>query len=453
MSLRAQHWLIVGLGASGTSALRYLLREGAVCLATDSRDLPPDLAALRAEFPQVEFHVGGFFAPEPLNRFAGAIVSPGVSLDDEFVQKLAAAGVPILGDVELFARALSRDPGPGSRLPAVIAITGSNGKSTVTTLVGDMARAAGLNVKVGGNLGKPVLDLLDASADLYVLELSSFQLETTHSLRSTAATVLNLSEDHLDRHHTMENYGRIKSGIYRGADVAVVNRDDVATSRNAEQASAVLSFGLDLPSDGHYGLLHADGQIWLMRGAQRLLAMSELRMIGLHNAANALAALALGEVAGIALAPALQALRAFPGLPHRCQWVSDAGGVTWIDDSKGTNVGSTLAALRGLSGPIVWLGGGRGKGQDFSPLRPPLAEKGRAAIVYGEDADKLQRGLLGALPVSRVHTLDEAVREARDCAQPGDQVLLSPACASLDQFSNYIERGLRFAQLARQGAE
>ena len=308
MSLRAQHWLIVGLGASGTSALRYLLREGAVCLATDSRDLPPDLAALRAEFPQVGFHVGGFFAPEPLNRFAGAIVSPGVSLDDEFVQKLAAAGVPILGDVELFARALSRDPGPGSRLPAVIAITGSNGKSTVTTLVGNMVRAAGLNVKVGGNLGKPVLDLLDASADLYVLELSSFQLETTHSLRSTAATVLNLSEDHLDRHHTMENYGRIKSGIYRGADVAVVNRDDVATSRNTEQASAVLSFGLDLPSDGHYGLLHADGQIWLMRGAQRLLAMSELRMIGLHNAANALAALALGEVAGIALAPALQAL-------------------------------------------------------------------------------------------------------------------------------------------------
>ncbi len=453
MSLRAQHWLVVGLGASGTSALRYLLREGAVCLATDSRASPPDLAALRTDFPQVEFRIGGFSAPEPLNQFAGVVVSPGVALDGEFVQRLAAAGVPILGDVELFARALSRVPGPRFRVPAVIAITGSNGKSTVTTLLGDMARAAGLNVKVGGNLGKPVLDLLDATAELYVLELSSFQLEATHSLRSVAATVLNLSEDHLDRHHTMEAYGRIKARVYRGADVAVVNRDDAATLRDAGLAARVISFGSDAPDDGDYGLLLADGETWLMRGTQRLLAMSEMRVMGLHNAANALAALALAEAAGIALAPALQALRAFPGLPHRCQWVSDAGGVTWIDDSKGTNVGSTLAALRGLSGPIVWLGGGRGKGQDFSPLRPPLAEKGRAAIVYGEDADKLQRGLLGALPVSRVHTLDEAVREARDCAQPGDQVLLSPACASLDQFSNYIERGLRFAQLARQGAE
>lgn len=453
MSLRAQHWLVVGLGASGTSALRHLLREGAICLATDSRDSPPGIAALRPGLPQVEFRLGGLSAPQPLNRFAGAVVSPGVPLDQAFVQRLGAAGVPILGDVELFARALRRVPGSGSRPPAVIAITGSNGKSTVTTLVGDMARAAGLNVKLGGNLGKPVLDLLDANAELYVLELSSFQLETTHSLRSTAATVLNLSEDHLDRHRTMENYGRIKAGIYRGADVAVINRDDVATSRDAEQASSMLSFGLDLPPHGHYGLQHAEDPIWLMRGAQRLLALSELRMIGLHNAANALAALALAEAAGIALAPALQALRAFRGLPHRCQWVSDAGGVTWIDDSKGTNVGSTLAALHGLSGPIVWLGGGQGKGQDFSPLRRPLADKGRAAIVYGEDADKLQSGLLGALPVSRVHTLDEAVRAARDCAQPGDQVLLSPACASLDQFSNYIERGLRFARLARQGSE
>lgn len=451
-TLRAQRWLIVGLGTSGASALRYLRREGAVCVATDSRNDPPGYARLGTEMPDVEFYVGGFTAPEPLSRYHGAVVSPGLPLDDPFVERLRSAGVPICGDVELFARALTRLPSPVSGLPAVIAITGSNGKSTVTTLVGDMARAAGMNVKVGGNLGEPALDLLDPAAALYVLELSSFQMESTSSLSATAATVLNLSEDHLDRHRSMNAYGAAKARIYRRARVAVVNRMDPATRRDAHLAQRIVSFGLDAPDEGQYGLIECAGERWLAYGSTKLTAQSRLRLLGAHNAANALAALALADAAGVPRDAALDALRAFPGLPHRCQWVSDVGGKTWIDDSKGTNVGATLAALHGLGGPIVWLGGGQGKGQDFSPLRWPLGQKGRAAIVFGEDAVRLEAALSGALPVLRVQTLDEAVGEARRLSQTGDQILLSPACASLDQFRNYIERGKRFAFLAREQA-
>lgn len=448
--------LIVGLGASGVSALRYLAREGAKLVVTDSRAAPAGVEALRREFPQVEFRLGAFDASRPLTQFAEAVVSPGVSLDEPFVHSLIAAGIPVIGDIELFARAVSS---PVSRLssPGVIGITGSNGKSTVTTLVGEMARAAGLRVKVGGNLGTPALDLLSDDTELYVLELSSFQLETTHSLRCSAAAFLNLAEDHLDRHHDMARYAAIKSRIFDGCEVAVVNRDDEAVMREVEfhgakkgarRVTRIVSFGLGAPDprEHEYGITEHESGRWLACGTSRLTPHASLRIHGLHNAANALAALALADAVGIAREAALQALREFRGLPHRCEFVAERGGVTWLNDSKGTNVGSTLAALKGLSGPIVWLGGGQGKGQDFSPLAQPLADKGRAALLFGQDAQAIEDAICGALPVYRDPDMNAALSRAKTLAQPGDQVLLSPACASLDQFRNYVERGERFSR-------
>ncbi|WP_428309875.1 UDP-N-acetylmuramoyl-L-alanine--D-glutamate ligase [Hydrocarboniphaga sp.] len=427
---RDQRLLIVGLGASGVSTLRYLSRAGAQLVVTDSRLNPPGIDTLRSDFSAVEFHLGAFDAPRPLTQFREAIVSPGVSLEEPFVRELIAAGVAVIGDIELFARAANAP---------VIGITGSNGKSTVTTLVGQMANAAGLRVRVGGNLGTPALDLLADDAQLYVLELSSFQLETTHHLKLRAATNLNLSQDHLDRHGSMEHYAAVKARIFAHAEIAVVNCEDALVMRHAP--AGALSFALDASAD--YAL---DAGQQLMHKGQALIAFSELKIQGLHNAANALAALALADAAGIPRDASLQALSEFRGLPHRCAYVAKIDGVTYLDDSKGTNVGATLAALQGLDGPIVWLGGGQGKGQDFAPLASLLADKGRAAILFGADAALIERAIYGALPVYREADLAASVRRAHQLAQRGDRVLLSPACASLDQFKNYVERGQRFAQ-------
>lgn len=445
-SYAGRHLLVVGLGLSGVSALRYLARTGAQITVTDSRAEPAGIAALRAEFPQVVFRLGAFSASQPLGRFDEAVVSPGVSLDEPFVRELVAAGVPVIGDIELFAREADAP---------VIGITGSNGKSTVTTLVYEMAKAAGLRVAVGGNLGVPALDLLASDCELYVLELSSFQLETMHTLKLRAAANLNLSQDHLDRHGSMAHYAAVKGRIFDHCEVAVVNRADAATRLNAERAGRITSFGIDIPDKaGEYGLVpHGDGTRLARRDAASSLMgfvlTSELRIQGLHNAANALAAIALADAGGFLTVPALQALREFPGLPHRCAFVAETNGVVWLDDSKGTNVGATLAALQGLSGPIVWLGGGQGKGQDFSPLAEPLAQKGRAAVLFGQDAQAIEDAILGALPVYREADLQASVLRARSLAQAGDRVLLSPACASLDQFKNYVERGQRFAQAVK----
>ncbi len=434
-----QRMLVVGLGASGISALRYLVREGAEVVVTDSRAQTAATAALQAQFPAVEFRVGGFDAPQPLTQFATAVVSPGVALDDPFVRELFEAGVPVIGDIELFARAVGSVP--------VVGITGSNGKSTVTTLVGEMARAAGLRVQVGGNLGPPALDLLRDDAQLYVLELSSFQLETTQTLHCKAATFLNLSQDHLDRHGNMAHYGAVKARIFNHCDVAVINRDDAVVQQHALaaiQGARVVSFGLGAPEHGHYGLIDEAGEYWLATGAERLLAGSALKIFGLHNADNALAALALADAIGIAREHSLGALRAFAGLPHRCEFVGEHAGVQYFNDSKGTNVGSTLAALMGLPAPIVWLGGGQGKGQSFVELRAALAEKSRAAVLFGEDAALIERDILGAVPVYRAPDMNAALACARSLALAGDRVLLSPACASMDQFKNYAERGEQF---------
>jgi len=437
--------LIVGLGATGASVARWLTQAGLPFAVTDSRANPPGLDAI-GDAPRA---LGALASPLPLTELAEAIISPGVALTEPLVQALRAAGVPIVGDVELFARAFRALPRGADGYPLAVGITGSNGKSTVTALVGAIAEAAGLRVAVGGNFGTPVLDLLDPAVQLYVLELSSFQLETTDCLPLRAATMLNVSQDHLDRHGTMSAYTAAKARVYAHAEVAVINRDDAATRTGADAAARVVSFGLGAPEDEQYGLIEHEGERWAAYGATPLFPVSSLKIEGAHNAANALAAFALARAVGLGETAIFKGLYAFPGLAHRCEWVADLDGVSWINDSKGTNVGASLAALQGLTGPLVWLGGGQGKGQDFTPLRAPLKDKARLAVLFGVDAAQIETALAGVVPVRRVADLDEAVAVARASAQHGDRVLLSPACASLDQFKNYEARGARFRELVR----
>jgi UDP-N-acetylmuramoylalanine--D-glutamate ligase len=423
--------LIVGLGTTGLSVARFLMGRGETFRVADSRLRPPGLAALHAMAPHAPVHTGAFDA----NLFASMrrlIVSPGVSLREPAVQAARRAGAEVLGDIEVFARE--------ARAP-VVAVTGSNGKSTVTTLLGEMARQVGLRVAVGGNLGTPALDLLNApEPELYVLELSSFQLETVESLAPAAAVVLNLCADHLDRYDGIEDYAAAKARVFRGARVAVFNRDDPLVTAMTRDTRGV-SFGLGPPGEAQYGLIDHDGAPWLARGVEPLLPERSLRMAGRHNTANALAALALADALGLARGPVLQVLQEFPGLAHRCQWVARVDGVDWYNDSKGTNLGATLAALSGMPTPVVLIAGGQGKAQDFAPLRGVAADKARAVVLLGQDAALISQALAGAVPVLQVVDMEAAVEQARRLAQPGDAVLLSPACASLDMFRNYEHRG------------
>lgn len=449
---RGTRALVVGLGKSGLSSACFLARHGYEVAVTDSRAVPPGLDALRAQWPDVAVFLGGF-AAQAFHQADMLVISPGVSLHApplaEAVARSAAQGKAVIGDIELFAEHADAP---------VIAITGSNGKSTVTTLVGEMARCAGRDVRLGGNLGTPALDLLgDAAPDLYVLELSSFQLETTTSLQSVAAVILNISEDHLDRYSGLDEYAAAKARIYAGAAVRVANTDDPRVMALAETAAGpVVRFGLGPPAGDDYGIAvpaPADtGETGpgLCRGKHYLLPLDALRIQGLHNAANALAALALGEAAGLPLAAMLKALRRFPGLAHRCQWVAQGAGVTWYNDSKATNVGATLAALRGLrEAQVVLIAGGQGKGQDFTPLRAAAAAKARAVVVLGEDAGSVEQALDAVVPVVHADDMVAAVSAAADLARPGDAVLLSPACASFDMFRGFEHRGERFAAAAR----
>jgi UDP-N-acetylmuramoylalanine--D-glutamate ligase len=432
--------LIVGLGATGLSCARFLVAQGAEIAITDSRLNPPGLAQLQAELPDVAVFVGGF-EPDAFNRAECLVISPGVSLRDPLIVKARERGTEILGDVEIFARFVEAP---------VIAITGSNGKSTVTTLVAEMARNSGLKIAMGGNIGTPVLDLLQERPDLYVLELSSFQLETTASLDAVAATILNISEDHLDRYISLNDYVAAKTRIYHGHGTLVINRDDPqvrATLAYVHRARPVVRFGLNQPQDEDFGLCMVEGEPWLCRGRDRLMPEGELRIKGRHNTANALAALALGTAVGLNLTAMLAVLRQFPGLPHRTQWVAERGGVAWYNDSKATNVGAALAAIEGIPAlKIVLIAGGQGKGQDFSPLRDAVNRHCRAVILMGEDAASLAQTLKGCVELVRVKDMREAVSMANTLARPGDAVLLSPACASFDQFSGYAERGEKFIQ-------
>ncbi|HHJ80512.1 MAG TPA: UDP-N-acetylmuramoyl-L-alanine--D-glutamate ligase [Candidatus Tenderia electrophaga] len=429
--------IIVGLGKSGLSSARFLLRQGADVLVVDSRANPPAKQQLQDEFPAVETQFGCFDA-ELFEQAQTLLVSPGVSLREPAIVAAIEAGVEVVGDIELFAR---------HAVAPVIAITGSNGKSTVTTMVADMAKAAGKDVRVGGNIGTPALDLLQENEpDLYVLELSSFQLETTSSLKPAAAVVLNVSQDHLDRYAGMKDYADTKQRIYSGAAIKLANLDDALVASWCGEDQSWTGFSLHQPQRSHdFGVVKQDGQSWLAKGEQRLLPVAELKGAGKHNVANALAALALAESVGLPMAAMLDALRGFSGLAHRCQWLAEQADVSWYNDSKATNVGAAVAAINGMTGQVVLLAGGEAKGQDFSTLREALVNKGRAAILFGVDADQIAAVLAGVLPVQCVASLHDAVVAAHTLAQAGDTVLLAPACASFDMFSGYEERGNQFA--------
>lgn len=435
--------LIVGLGRTGLSCARFMSARHLGYTIVDSRRDPPGLEDLRRDLPDVAPLLGGF-DPALFTAADEVVLSPGVSLREPAVVAAVERAIPVIGDVELFARHASAP---------VVAITGSNGKSTVTTLVGEMARESGRDVRVGGNLGTPVLDLLgESEPEFYVLELSSFQLQTTHSLRAAVAAVLNISADHFDRHQDMDEYLAAKRRIYRGGGVMVINDDDPRVRGLAEADRPVLHFTLAAPRPGVYGVARVHGQQWLAKGDTPLLAAADMPLKGMHNIANALAALAVGEAMGLPLERRLAVLRRFSGLPHRMQVVAERDGVQWINDSKGTNVGAASAAVGGLNvaGRVVLIAGGIGKGADFTQLRPVLEGKVRAALLLGQDALQIQQAIGDLVPVTLVGDMDEAVGRARDLARPGDAVLLSPACASFDMFKDYEARGDAFAEAVRR---
>ena len=431
---------------------RWLARQGALVSVADSRDAPPFAQQLANELPHVRLRTGTFQRDD----FAHAdviAVSPGI---DPRKGELAAAikrGTPVVGDVELFARAL-HERGKAAR---VIAITGSNGKSTVTAMCGELCRSAGMDTLVAGNIGLPVLEVMTqiedgrAMPDAFVLELSSFQLETTASLDPAAATMLNLSEDHMDRYDSFADYGAAKARIFLGNGVQVLNRDDEHSLAMLRAGRRLATFGLSAPlSDQEWGITHANGAPHLARGDTALMPVADLPLAGLHNAANALAAGALCHAAGVPQTAMAKALRAFKGLPHRVEKIITINGVDYFDDSKGTNVGATVAAVSGMQQPVVLIAGGDGKGQDFSPLAT-VASRARAVVLIGRDADKIARVLQATgVAVLRAGDMNEAVELAYRAAKAGDAVLLSPACASYDMFRNYIHRAEVFVKAVRQ---
>ncbi len=435
----APRTVVVGLGRTGLSVVRYLRAHGAAVAVADTRAAPPALGELRALAPEVTVSTGALDA-KLLDGADAIVVSPGLAARGAFFDAARARGVPVFGDIELFARAV--------RAP-VVGITGTNGKSTVTTLVGLMAERSGRRTRVGGNLGEPALELLEPGVELYVLELSSYQLETTESLTLVAATVLNLSADHLDRYATLEDYAASKARIFRRCGTAVLNADDPNVAAMGTLAHRRLRFSLDQASSAEYRLQPHAGREWLARGDERLLALEDLKLTGRHNAANALAALALGEALRLPRPAMLEVLREFPGLPHRTEWVADRAQVRYVDDSKGTNVGATLAAVSGFSGPLILIAGGEGKGQDFTPLAAALRGKARRALLIGRDARLLGAALEGSCTIDYCASLEAAVQQAAQHARAGDTVLLSPACASFDMFRDYAHRGEAFAAAVR----
>jgi len=435
------HVTVVGLGKTGLSGALFLARHGIPFVVVDSRPDPPGLPELRAQLPDAVVFAGGFAA----EAFAGAthlLVSPGVSLGHPEIEQARQSGVAMLSDIDLFA-CMARAP--------VAAITGSNGKSTVTTLVGLMAQKAGLRAKVGGNLGTPALDLLAANEpDCYVLELSSFQLERTSLLQPTAAVVLNVTPDHMDRYQDIEAYVKQKQRVFRGSGVMVLNADDPIVARMAVAGRNCLHYGLSGNRGLDYGVGMIAGEEWLMRGTAPVKRSSTLPLAGRHNVSNALAALALGDAMGFPLAAMRRALSDFVGLDHRMQRVARLNGVTWINDSKATNIGACRAALEGINGKSVLIAGGDAKGADVSELRAIIVDKVRAAVLIGRDAVFFEHMLNGAVTTVKVETMLQAVRHAHSLARPGDTVLLSPACASLDQYADYQARGRAFVEAIRR---
>ncbi|MDH3559363.1 MAG: UDP-N-acetylmuramoyl-L-alanine--D-glutamate ligase [Gammaproteobacteria bacterium] len=438
----ARRTLVVGLGKTGLSVARYLSRHQVPVAVVDSRAKPPGLEDLRKELPVDVALFLGSFEEQAFERAERIVVSPGVSIQEPLIAAAAARGVPVIGDIELFAQ-VARAP--------VVAITGSNGKSTVTTLLSAMAQRAGMMVRTGGNIGVPALDLItDSEPDLYVLELSSFQLETTCSLRPAASVVLNISADHMDRYPDLGAYAGAKQIIYRNAAVQVVNADDPLASALADTGRRQLRFSRGEPAAGEFGVRDYQGTQWLARGDARIMPVSAIRLAGYHNVVNVLAALALGDAIGLAEDAMIEAINEFRGLPHRMQLVAEHDGIRWYNDSKGTNVGATLAAIDSAKGAVVLIAGGDAKGADLEPLAAALQAKGRAAVLIGKDAKRLQAVLQGHVPVTLATDMTQAVALAAGLAQPGDSVLLSPACASTDMYRNFEERGEHFVRAMRK---
>ena len=436
-------WAVFGLGVTGLSCARFLAARGADVTVFDTRAEPPELAAARALAPPITLRCGAV-ASDSLREFPSIAVSPGIPLDHPALVAARTAGAEIVGDIELFAR---------SATSPVVAITGSNGKSTVTTLVWRILEAAGRRVRAGANLGTPALDLIDdPEADCYVLELSSFQLDLTDSLAPAVACILNVTADHIDRHGSFEAYREAKARILRGARHAVLNADDPAVAGLGDRVDSVDWIALDSADPHAYRVAPHAGEPWLWRRAEPLLPVAELGIAGRHNEFNALAAVAITSRLGIDAEAQRRALRAFDGLDHRCRLVASAAGVRWINDSKGTNVGATIAAINGLLAADngILIAGGQGKGADFTELRGAVAGRVRIAVLIGEDAAQLAAALQDLVETHRCASLPEAVRVAADRARAGDIVLLSPACASLDMFANYAERGRVFEAAVRE---
>jgi len=430
--------LVLGLGRTGVSCARYLRRKGLEVRVADTRSEPPGAATLREQVPDAELRTGAF-RDDLLDGVAQVVISPGLSLREPVAVEARLRGLPVAGDIELFARE--------AQAP-VAAVTGTNGKSTVTALLAHLANAAGRRAIAGGNLGEPALDLLAHPAPaLYVLELSSFQLETTYTLHAAVATVLNVTPDHLDRYESMDDYAAAKARIFDHCDVAVVNADDARVRAMPRTGQSVITFSVVDPAADYF--LARDPEPVLACRGEALLPMSAIRLQGEHNAANALAALAMCEALGLPRAPVLGGLATFGGLEHRAQWVADVGGVRFVNDSKGTNVGATIAAVSGMAGPLVLIAGGDGKHQAFDALRPVCRGKVRHAVLIGRDAPQLEAALQGVCSTERAADMRAAVGAARAAARPGDTVLLSPACASLDMFRDYAHRGDEFAAAVR----
>lgn len=433
---------IIGTGITGLSVARFLAAQQQAFVLLDTRLSPPNLQQIKTEFPHVSIECGEL-NPHTLLACDEIIISPGVAIATPAIEQARAAGIPVVGDIEIFVRYAKA---------SIVAITGSNAKSTVTTLVGEMAKAAGINVAVGGNLGTPALELLNDSVELYVMELSSFQLETVTKLNAKVATILNISADHLDRYENMRAYILAKLRVYFGAEHIVVNRNDVLTHPPLAAGVKPIYFG-GRADFGSFGLLTRDGIEYLAKNLTPLMAARELKIRGRHNIDNALAALALGDAAGIPLDAMLGTLKTFSGLRHRCEFVAEKNAVEFYNDSKGTNIGATLAAISGLARDpqqLIVILGGEGKGQDFTELTPALRAINSRLVLIGRDATVIEQAVADAAPIIHAGSMQDAVNKAFALAQPGDAVLLSPACASFDMFKNYEDRGEKFCQAVRE---
>jgi len=430
------HYLVVGLGATGLSCVRFLREQGKRVSVIDSREQPPGLSEMTQSWPEVPVYTGGF--DEGVIATTDVLVmSPGVPLATPVIAAAIERGARITSDIELFSRAFQ-----GRK----VLITGSNAKSTVTSWLADMASLAKASFVVGGNLGQPALTLLDQDADLAILELSSFQLELLPAMNADVATVLNVSEDHLDRYPSFEAYQQAKQRVYNGCRHAVFNREDALTTPRLPDEVPTTSFGLDAPAADQFGLIEKDGTEWLARGNDAWLPVSEVALPGRHNLANALACLALGDAIGLPRVAMLESVRGFKGLPHRCELVATVDGVRYVNDSKGTNVGAALAAVEGLGreaqGRLILLVGGQGKDADFTALADPVRTFCKAVFAFGEDQAVLANAL--GETTHTVATMEDALLQASDLAEAGDTILLSPACASFDQFRNFEHRGDAF---------